>query len=195
MQNLSRAGSVMKAAREIAKGKGSKLMNAAAVINWPLPNLWFGVTCENQKTADERIPILLQIPAAVRYVSCEPLLEEIDIRKYLIAGADGLPDEIEKYHDWIDWTIVGGESGPKARPMDIEWARSIRDQCQDAGVPFFFKQWGEWLPAGQEQMANIAGDNDEIIHADSNAMFRVGKKRAGHLLNGEEIRQWPERTG
>jgi protein gp37 len=95
-------------------------------------NIYFGVSVENQQTADERIPILLQIPAAKRYVSVEPMLEKIDLMPYL--GG--------QYPKWeiLDWCIVGGETGPKARPMNPDWARSLRDQCQSAGVPFFFKQ-------------------------------------------------------
>jgi protein gp37 len=134
---------------------------------WPLPNVWLGVSVENQKWADIRIPALLETPAAVRFLSCEPLLGPID----LFAGDhstherdfDGNDDYIcldcstdERHVPWrvidrsnlgIDWVIVGGESGPKSRAMHPDWARSLRDQCATAGVPFFMKQWGEWGPA------------------------------------------------
>lgn len=96
---------------------------------WPLPNVWVGVSVEDQKWADIRVPALLDTPAAVRFLSCEPLLGPIDLASY-IGGR------------LISWVIVGGESGPRARPMHPDWARSLRDQCTAAGVPFFFKQAG-----------------------------------------------------
>lgn len=103
---------------------------------WPLPNVWLGVSVENQARADERIPRLLATRAFVRFLSCEPLLGAIDLRSSIEHARDG----------GIEWVIVGGESGPGARPMDPEWARSIRDQCQAAGVAFFMKQWGGRTP-------------------------------------------------
>lgn len=112
----------------------------------PLSNVWLGVSVEDQVTADERIPLLLQVPAAVRFLSCEPLLGPINIYEYLWKGEmseDGLSKTFTHH---LHWVICGGESGPKARPMHPDWARSLRNQCQAAGVPFFFKQWGEYLP-------------------------------------------------
>jgi protein gp37 len=118
---------------------------------WPLPNLWLGVTAENQQRADERIPLLLQTPAAKRFVSCEPMLGEIKLYPdYLpIYQHIGAPCGIEKpdYHRTnhkceLDWVIVGGETGHNARMMQPIWVRTIRDQCKAAGVPFFFKKWG-----------------------------------------------------
>lgn len=100
--------------------------------DWPLPNVWIGVTCENQRTADERIPLLLQTPAAVRFLSCEPLLERID----LPWGYE------EKYFPGLNWVIVGGESGSKARICNIDWIESIVEQCKEAGVACFVKQLG-----------------------------------------------------
>lgn len=97
---------------------------------WPLPNVHIGVSIEDQKTADERISLLLDTPAAVRWLSIEPLLSYIDLD--FIADNGQAAD--------INWCVVGGESGPNARSMNPEWVRSIRDQCKDAGVPFFFKQ-------------------------------------------------------
>lgn len=97
--------------------------------NDPYSNVWLGVSVENQEAADERIPLLRQTPAAVRFLSCEPLLGGMDISPYLRS---------------VDWVIAGGESGPGARPADLAWFRSLRDQCAAAGVPFFMKQmWGE----------------------------------------------------
>ncbi|MCL8208603.1 MAG: phage Gp37/Gp68 family protein [Actinomycetia bacterium] len=94
-------------------------------VPWPLPNVWLGVSVETQRRAAERLPVLASLPAAVRFVSCEPLLEPVDLQPWLAH---------------LDWVIVGGESGPGARPLDDDWVRAIRDQCQAAGVPFFFKQ-------------------------------------------------------
>lgn len=107
------------------------------LAEWPLPNVWLGVSAEDQEHADERIPILLDTPAAVRWISAEPLLGPLDLGVL----EEGLP--INAWLTWLDgldWVVCGGESGPGSRPMDIEWTRSLRDQCQAAGVPFFMKQ-------------------------------------------------------
>lgn len=100
-------------------------------------NVWIGTTVEDQERADQRIPELLEIPAVVRFLSCEPLLGPVDLAlgdpKHRTAGS---------YHAEIHWVIAGGESGTSARPMHPDWARSLRDQCQQAGVAYFFKQWG-----------------------------------------------------
>lgn len=131
-------------------------------------NLWLGVSVENQKTANERIPILLQIPAAIRFVSCEPMLGSVDFSHLPESGAE------------LDWVIVGGESGPHARPMYPDWVRIIRDQCQNAGIPFFFKQWGEWR------------FNPLMTSTPWNNRFeKVGKKKAGRRLDGREWNQYP----
>ncbi|TGK36236.1 DUF5131 family protein [Leptospira andrefontaineae] len=126
-------------------------MNAYAP-KWPLPNVWLGVSVENQKAADERIPILLECPAAVRFLSCEPLLGEVDLTR-VKNGIDSLSGEVYNSDgdfcgvcSSIDWVIVGGESGPSHRPVDPNWIRFLRDQCQEADVPFFFKQWGGARP-------------------------------------------------
>ena len=110
-------------------------------------NIWLGVTCENQQRADERIPILLQIPAAVRFVSLEPMLGPIDLSRYLPEPADAIPFRL--HDDVLQWSIVGGETGPGARPMHPDWVRSVRDQCQEAGVPFFFKRHGDYNKKAQ----------------------------------------------
>ncbi len=122
-------------------------------IPWPLPNVWLGVSVENQRYADERIPLLLETPAAVRFISAEPLLEFLRLEGYLgiFGPGDGESDGFSGYiPDWwasttgakskIGWVICGCESGPQRRPMEVDWARSLRDQCQAAGVPFFLKQ-------------------------------------------------------
>ena len=107
---------------------------------WPLPNVWLGVSVEDQKTADERIPHLLRCPAAVRWVSAEPLIEAVDL--CLLDDYIGDPDvAIQPCHSGrLHWVVVGGESGPRARPCDLAWVRSIRDQCRAAGAAFFCKQ-------------------------------------------------------
>ncbi|MBX6396585.1 MAG: phage Gp37/Gp68 family protein, partial [Alicyclobacillaceae bacterium] len=128
--------------------------------DWPLPNVWLGVSVENQKAADERIPFLLQTPAAVRFLSCEPLLGPVDLSEFKPFGckpreAIGCPEPA------IDWVIIGGESGPRARPMYPEWARSLRDQCQESGVPVFVKQLGSaWAKQTGAKDAK-GGDWDE----------------------------------
>jgi len=107
---------------------------------WPLPNVWLGVSVEDQKRADERIPHLLRTPAAIRFLSIEPMLEAIDLNRM-----ETMCETWRKgftIGTYLDWVIVGGESGHNARPLDLAWARSIRDQCKSAGVAFFMKQCG-----------------------------------------------------
>ena len=107
---------------------------------WPLPNVWLGVSVEDQKTADERIPLLRQTRAAVRFVSVEPLLEQVDL--CLEPGREvSAPDGGRR---GIHWVVVGGESGPGARPLDVAWIRSVMRQCREAGVACFVKQLGSW---------------------------------------------------
>lgn len=121
---------------------------------WPLPNLWLGVSVENQHWADLRIPALLDTPAAVRWISAEPLLGPVDLKQAvrtmgserghgLTASYVHAGDCCRKFHG-IDWVVCGGESGPKARPMHPDWARGLRNQCAAASIPFLFKQWGTW---------------------------------------------------
>lgn len=116
-------------------------------FNWrPKDNIWFGVTAENQHQANKRIPILLKIPAAKRFVSIEPMLGPVDIERWLKDNEweDLLKSvKVNPIHG-LDWVICGGESGPKARPMHPDWVRSVRDQCKEANAPFFFKQWGAY---------------------------------------------------
>lgn len=226
---------------------------AGATEPWPLPNVWLGVSVENQKTADERVPLLLKCPAAVRWVSAEPLLSGLDIGPHLVGSsrfhvsvdvagalrnrsfhglsqdgktlssaeaatalrrlqADGvklLPSEgCDNFDEErgcrghrnasIDWVVVGGESGPGARPFDLAWAQSIRDQCREAGVAFFFKQagarpyrlvWGEAIVNGRNCMwARLRDDGwvEEGIHL---------KHRKGADLSeipGDWPREFPE---
>lgn len=153
-------------------------------------NIWLGVSVEDQATADGRIPLLLQTPAAVRWISAEPLLGPIDFSHDTEAGIlsyltrfDGGDPPTEK----LDWVVVGGESGPGARPMHPGWARSLRNQCQAAGVPFFFKQWGDWLGARQDGSPE---HNPMHLNAGDESI-RVGKKAAGRLLDGCEWNEFP----
>lgn len=159
---------------------------------WPYDNVWLGVSNEDQRRADERIPDLLATPAAVRFVSAEPLLGPVDFKDWLTWGeVSGFNPPRQR----LDWIIVGGESGPNARPMHPDWARSIRDQCAAASVPFFFKQWGAWASAhhvaAPESVTTrfIAQDGRDVTGKwlDSDLamiMWRAGKARAGRLLDG-----------
>lgn len=147
-----------------------KLKPGCGDFEWPLPNVWLGVSTEHQKAADERIPELLQTPAAIRFLSCEPLLGPLDLSQYLAPAMRVSPPRDENGHvigeltadgivalnqigraamrmyggEYVDWVIVGGESGAGARPMDERWARRIVRECQDTGVPVFVKQMGAW---------------------------------------------------
>lgn len=166
-------------------------------------NLWIGTSVEDQKTANERIPHLLQVPAKVRFLSCEPLLGPVSLNIHLSGcGGSVFLDCLRGIEEWgtddesdtsysenhIDWVIVGGESGKNARPMHPDWARSLRDQCQAAGVPFLFKQWGEWSP----YPAHSHQDHGHVFD-DWTKMYRVGKSRAGRTLDGKIWDEYPER--
>ena len=111
---------------QILTKRHDRLEQISDSLEWP-GNVWIGVSVENQYWAEKRIPILTNVPAAVRFLSVEPLLKRTNLLPFLEA---------------IDWVIVGGESGNRCRPLDIDWVRSIRDDCLTANVPFFFKQWG-----------------------------------------------------
>lgn len=158
----------------------------------PLPNVWLGVSAERQQEADERIPLLLDTPAAVRFVSLEPLLGPIDLTTITFERAYGtgllnaltgekrghVPNSPLGDGNRLDWSIVGGESGTGARPMHPDWARSIRDQCAAAGVPFFFKQWGAHRVV-TDQFGPLGFD-------------RIGKKAAGRILDGRTHDEFPQ---
>jgi len=176
------------------------------------PNLWIGVTAENQRAADERIGVLLQIPAAVHFVSVEPMLGPVDIQHWL---GDNYSSLHGGFDDGISWTICGGESGPGARPMHPDWARGLRDQCQNAGVRYFFKQWGNWIPEsnvntrwerGQQRSAEgmwPESASGELVSApsktppvhlwpDGSTSIRYAKRRTGRELDGREWNEYPE---
>lgn len=173
---------------------------------WP-KNVWLGVTAERQEQAQARIWRLLQLPAPVRFVSCEPLLGPVDldaieaICKTWRRGATLVT--------YLDWVIAGGESGANARPMHPGWVRSLRDQCQASGVPFFFKQWGEWAPddaikdkellegfqsrvSERREYVTYQGQLDGTGWGDRcHVMNRVGTANAGRLLDGREHMEYP----
>jgi protein gp37 len=185
----------------------------------PPSNIWLGVSVEDQQRADERIPDLLSTPAAIRWLSCEPLLGPVDLEYPASIWPDG-PADCCSGHECgcmgrpieppliygLNWVVAGGESGSRARPMHPEWARSLRDQCEAVGVPFFFKQFGEWMPS--ELCALDCSARDILIYDETGkvwreaqddggwigdqAMCRVGKKRAGRLLDGVEHNGMPE---
>ncbi|MFD7161309.1 DUF5131 family protein [Kribbella sp. NPDC059898] len=186
---------------------------------WPLPNLWVGVSAETQQWADIRIPALLGTPAAVRWVSLEPLLGPVDLsscrrhRSLQLATTESreCPDcrwlDGDNCNAALDWVVVGGESGRGARPMYPEWARDLRDQCQAAGVSYLFKQWGEFAPAevGEPSPAGLRGpvamvDPAGRLHslklgvltpAGSVRVHRYGKRRAGRELDGRVWDEYP----
>jgi len=181
--------------------------------SWYRENVWLLTSIEDQATADKRIPELLACVglAPVLGLSIEPLLGPIDLTPWLDWGVNGPPwlqspsDHPEDQHEgnYGSWVIVGGESGPHARPMHPDWPRDIRDQCQSAGTAFFFKQWGEYIPAGsavgvQDKDKIILGGNGharaiggESLYMDDYIMARVGKKAAGRLLDGREWNEVP----
>ncbi|XHR29890.1 MAG: DUF5131 family protein [Chthoniobacteraceae bacterium] len=193
-------------------------------------HVWLGTTVENQEQADKRILELIEIPAKVRFLSCEPLLGSVDLLlpdtdEWCCAECGSLNVEADNISDDGKWwkcmycgaselgecatrraihrVICGGESGPKARPMHPDWARSLRDQCAAAGVPFFFKQWGEWQPEAlwdpQTPWNQVAIKNDgaqisiyEVPEeCGAHRMIRIGKKAAGRLLDGKEHNEFP----
>lgn len=186
--------------------KGMRVIMDAWFAGDLVPNVWLGTSVENQESYDERLRHLIETPAAVRYLSMEPLLGPVKL-------------DFNRYP--VDWVIVGGESGPNARPMHPEWARSIRDQCQEAGVPFFFKQWGAWdlvrrtatkdhsgyqthydprkskrfgvLTPDGEWYEGATGWNGRSEDPDTHEayMHKVGKRTAGRLLDGREWSEFP----
>jgi protein gp37 len=150
----------------------------------PLKNVWCGTSVEDQATANDRIPRLREVRAAVRFISAEPLLGRIDLRE-----ACGYREV------WMDWVICGGESGPRGRMMYPQWAESLCIQCRTYGVPFFFKQWGEWQPRdaspGTFQPSHALDIGPGVSARTRTFMVRVGKRVAGRLLDGREWNEYP----
>ena len=197
---------------------------SAFLLQGHLPNVWLGVSTEDQRRANERVPDLLATPAAIRFVSAEPLLGPLNLRRIRIApdqhtmldALDGyaIADSIScsgQERAMLDLVIVGGESGPNARPMHPDWARSLRDQCAAAGTAFFFKQWGEWLPGQNEVYPGFKDgrlvahwqdggwgprtanrpDSNYVTWAHDGTMHR-GERRAGNYF---EVAAWAQRVG
>ena len=163
-------------------------MLPAAWLETPQANVWLGTSVEDQQRADERIPHLLRVPAAVRFLSCEPLLGPVNIRDFVTDGAGHWRTPTKERR----WVIAGGESGHGARPMNPNWARSLRQQCEAAGVSFFFKQWGEELPKGQgDHGLDERGLYRRESFISGHAYYRVGKHAAGRLLDGVEWNELP----
>lgn len=165
-------------------------------------NVWLGITVCNQVEADRDIPNLLRTPARLRFLSMEPLLGPVNIAHWLrpvfTDHTDPHPERGDTRYLAVDWVIGGGESGPAARPMHPDWARSLRDQCAAAGVPFLFKQWGEWKGGDHEgdplrDTAFIEGTGRVHLHDFGNGShaMKVGKKAAGRLLDGREWNEVP----
>lgn len=196
---------------------------------WPLPNVWLGVTVEDQAAANERIPVLLATPAAVHWVSMEPMLGAVDLTRIdmtrrigstawldALSGSVWIPGNCGESSRTIgararlDWVVLGGESGPDARPMHPHWVRTVRDACLAAGVAFLFKQWGEWVPRSDcyhtfedgkscvdydpgatrwpcIRLTGRGNNGRNLAHAgdgDDAYMQRVGARMAGRLLEG-----------
>lgn len=204
--------------REAFERGGDPNENTDWLPRWPLPNVHVGVTAGTQESANERLPLLMQTPAAKRWVSMEPLLEPVDLTniappdlgdgvKY--AGINVISRHNQSLRGVLDWCVVGGESGArnKARPMHPQWAIDIRDQCAEAGVPFYFKQQGEWIlgrAATNDQRYNPkvwgcwvnihdgkthdGNTHDAFRDGDTNMLY-VGRKAAGEMLDGREHKE------
>lgn len=161
-------------------------------ITWrPKDNVWLGVSVEDQKAANERVPWLIGVPVAVRFLSCEPLLGPVDISFSINEHKIG--PFAKPAINWIHWVIAGGESGKDARPMHPDWVRSLRDQCKEADVPFFFKQWGEYAPV-HDLRCNEPGIEGKLwcIFDPDTSVCRVGKKAAGRMLDGKIHNEYPK---
>jgi protein gp37 len=242
-------GRVEKTAEDMIEAMGYDSGGASSrvfeAVHDGLPNVWLGVSIEDQRRADERIPHLLATPAAVRFVSAEPLLGPVDLEPWLDwpdGGCDlpngrffgcadceaeswppcrcpcdrahyhveegprdksGCPEYVHAERVTLDWVIVGGESGPGARPMHPDWARTVRDQCNAAGVPFFFKQWGAWKPTRAATPSDLVDARRALILSpdgrQSSGLMpyppeawlveNIGKRAAGRTLDG---RLWSE---
>lgn len=182
------------------------------------PNVWLGITVVNQDELDRDVPKLLAIPSALRFLSLEPLLGRISFRwshwvvweeMYKLKGGVNHLDGLR----FLDWIIVGGESGQNARPMHPDWARTIRDECQEAGVPFFFKQWGKWEVSSIEQGLygpSMESNDARLVYPDgvvqkpgskrkgypgtgsAVAMDGVGKEKSGSTLDGKLHEEFPD---
>ena len=222
--HYSRRGGVIFSMLDVIDERKEGGHKQAVETPWPLPNVVLGVSAEDQPRADERIPDLLATPAAKRIVSIEPMLGPIELSRFVSSSPLFGIDENRKTYvieegRGLDGVILGGESGPGARPMHPDWARSVRDQCAAASAPFFFKQWGEFRefdtgPPPHQEVDNDSESADAIYAAAINPSFvvpdgrhfariglplntparlieRVGKARAGRLLDGRSHNDFP----
>lgn len=157
-------------------------------LETPLHNVWLGTSVEDQKSYDERVLHLVTIPAVTRFLSAEPLLGDVDLGLFGIIPATIVPCYAPLYQR-IHWVIAGGESGRNARPMHLQWVRSLREQCTAAGVAFFFKQWGEYSPYYE---AVDEGNHRLVVREFQEGVLRVGKSKSGRLLDEREWNEVPE---
>lgn len=194
-------------------GEHKKYGFEKGALQYPRKNVWLGVSVEDQATATERIPILLNTPAAVRFISAEPLLGEVDLtdlRPSEFHSIDALRGFdaalIGMFGNKLDWVIVGGESGKDARPMHLDWVRKIRDDCVANQVPFFFKQWGEFQPCIVTFNTFVPNDHHYFeknierakrgeILIGSIRMLRRGKKKTGRTLDAKIYNEFPKKGG
>lgn len=184
--------------RRLRDGDGQMPGRLSGRVRWPLPNVWVGVSVEDQKRADLRIPALLDTPAAVRWLSCEPLLGPVDLGAWMRSvdwppcWDDHAPSTECGRCIRPDWVVVGGESGRGARPMHPDWARSLRDQCVRHDVPFFFKQHGEWWPIGplyEQHDGDEAADDarlDAVMWEVEDRKRVVQLESTGHVAVGHQ---------
>lgn len=183
--------------------------SAARRGNWPLRNVWLGTSVEDQETAVRRIPALLRCPAALHYVSVEPMLGPVDLTHLDVDGNHSDPEnewcQIDaltgRHSDMgrpcpsidvrLDWVVAGGESGPGARPTHPLWVYDLQRQCEQAWIPYWWKQWGGWVPV--EKGHGRPGDLIHYTEVDKNpmSMRRVGKKVAGNLIFGKVYQELP----
>lgn len=218
-----RIGNVRPMLEELKKKHARYHQEWAMFDSWlggePPTNVWLGATICNQAEADRDIPKLRATPAAVQFLSIEPMLSAVDLNAVppppgtrpingaTMADISGCLPRWQKHpmraklRNGVDWVIAGGESGLHARPAHPDWFRALRDQCAAAGVPFLFKQWGEWLPAEADgDLPVVALDGSERclsgkVPFDTSfsdyVMARAGKKTAGRLLDGREHNEFP----
>lgn len=174
-------------------GNANKMIFEASTKDQIPANIWLGATICNQEEANRDIPKLLAVPAAKRFLSIEPMLGAINLDEPFNRKHWGFDPDWEGPKTDIDWVIVGGESGHGARPMHPDWAQSLRDQCVAAGVPFLFKQWGEWHPKIWQESGDIVigADVRVMTEIEGRQMVRIGKKAAGRLLDGIEHNEFP----
>lgn len=214
LADLDNGVAIVEAIGELLAKRRGQVACYAAKYNQPLPNVWLGTSVEDQAAADERIPHLLKCPAAVRFLSCEPLLGPMDLRQIAGNTSDEQESEVLYFplagevtfvstnepiamrNGGIDWAIVGGESGPRARPCNIDWIRSIRDQCQGAGVPVFVKQLGRCIEARNDSCHEWPRDGDEWVYCSDGPQHNAYQ---GEMITfqindskGGNPNEWPE---